>query len=79
MYVRIYVSAPPKSLNGTLAVDSSFQTLVVDFSSNLYTSYTTARSINTFFIESRISLFSVHLALFVQKDDIIMVAESHRY
>ena len=25
----------PKSLNGTLAVDSPFQTLAVDFSSNL--------------------------------------------
>ena len=32
MYVYVW---PPKSLNGTLAVDSPFQTLAVDFSSNL--------------------------------------------
>ena len=31
----IYVCDPQKSLNGTLVVDSPFQTLVVDFSSNL--------------------------------------------
>ena len=35
MYVCIYVCDQKKSLNGTLAVDSPFQTLVVDFSSNL--------------------------------------------
>ena len=33
MYVCIYIY--PKILNGTLAVDSPFQTLEVDFSSNL--------------------------------------------
>ena len=33
MYVFIYVTQ--KSLNGTLAVDSPFQILTVDFSSNL--------------------------------------------
>ena len=33
MYIIIYVT--PKSLNGTLAVDSPFQTLTVDFSLNL--------------------------------------------
>ena len=32
--ISMYVT-PPKSLNGTLAVDSPFQTLVVDYSSNL--------------------------------------------
>ena len=33
LYVPMYVTK--KSLNGTLAVDSPFQTLAVDFSSNL--------------------------------------------
>ena len=31
----IYINDPPKSLNDTLAVDSTFQTLAVDLSSNL--------------------------------------------
>ena len=44
-----YVCDPNKSLNGTLAVDSPFQTLAVDFSSNLWTS--SERSSNTFLIE----------------------------
>ena len=35
MYICIYVCDPPKRLNGTLAVDLPFQTLEVDFSSNL--------------------------------------------
>ena len=34
VHVCIYVSDHPKSLNGTLAVDELFQTLVVDFLSN---------------------------------------------
>ena len=33
--ITMYIVIPPKSLNGTLAGDSPFQTLVVDFSSNL--------------------------------------------
>ena len=33
--VCIFVCDPKKHLNGTLAVNSPFQTLVVDFSSNL--------------------------------------------
>ena len=48
MYIIMYVT--PKSLNGTLAVDSPFQTLTVDFSSNL-TSSTTAYSRNVFPVE----------------------------
>ena len=35
MYVYTYVCDLKKSLNGTSVVDSPFQTLVVDFSSNL--------------------------------------------
>ena len=35
VYVCMCICDPPKSLNGTLAVDSPFQTLAVDFSSNL--------------------------------------------
>ena len=31
----VHFETPQKSLNGTLAVDSLFQTLAVDFSSNL--------------------------------------------
>ena len=55
---------PPKHLNGILAVDSPVQTLAVDFSLNLYTSSTTARSRNTSFI---ISLFDAHLTLFLSE------------
>ena len=52
MYLYIYVyDQKKKILNGTLEVDSAFQTLVVDFSSNLETSSTTARSGNTFLVE----------------------------
>ena len=35
IYVYVYICDPPKSLNGTLVVDSPFQTLAVDFSLNL--------------------------------------------
>ena len=36
MYVCMYnVCDPKKCLNGSLAVDSPFQTLAIDFSSNL--------------------------------------------
>ena len=35
IYVCVCVYDPPKSLNGTLVVDLSFQTLAVDFSLNL--------------------------------------------
>ena len=51
MLASIYVCEPPKNLNGTLAVDPSFQTLAVDISSNLQTSSTTARSRNAFLVE----------------------------
>ena len=35
LYVGMYIMCdPPKSLNGTLAVDLPFQSLVVDFSLN---------------------------------------------
>ena len=35
MYVCLYACDPQKRLNGTLVVDSPFQTLTIDFSSNL--------------------------------------------
>ena len=35
MFIYIYMNVTPKKLNGTLAVDSPFQTFAVDFSSNL--------------------------------------------
>ena len=35
LYIYMCVYDPPKSLNGTLAVDLPFQTLAVDFSLNL--------------------------------------------
>ena len=35
LYIYIYVTPPKKSLNGTLAVDSPFQTIEVDFLSKL--------------------------------------------
>ena len=49
MYVCMW-PPPTKSLNGTLAIDSSFQTLIVDFSLNLETISTTAHSRNAFLI-----------------------------
>ena len=33
-YIIIHLCDPPKNFNGTLVVDSPFQTLAVDFSSN---------------------------------------------
>ena len=48
-FIRLYICDPPKSLNGTLAVDLPIQTLMVDFSLNLWTSSTTAQ--NTLLIE----------------------------
>ena len=51
IYTDIYVYDPPKSLNGTLAVDLPFQTLAVDFSMNLKTSSTIVHSRNAFLIE----------------------------
>ena len=72
MYVYI------ESLNCTLVVDSPFQILVVDFSLNLRTSSTTRTpEMLSLLSKSRISLFNVHLALFVQ-DDTITDAESNR-
>ena len=58
----------PKSLNGTLVVYSPFQTLVVNFSSN-YRLVLPLRAPETLssLSKSRISLFNVHLALFVQR------------
>ena len=50
LYVSIHVTCQ-KSLNGTLAADLHFQTLVVDFSSNLQTSSATVCSSNAFLIE----------------------------
>ena len=47
--VYMYVT-PQKSLNGTIAVNLSFQTLAVDLSSNLLTSSTTAHFRNAFLI-----------------------------
>ena len=53
LYVCIYVCDPPKSFLGTLVLNLPFQTLAVDFSSNLLTKFssTTARFRNVFFIE----------------------------
>ena len=46
----LFICEPPQSLNGTLAI-KPFQTLAVDFSSNLQTRSTTAHSRNAFLIE----------------------------
>ena len=35
VYIYMYICVIQKSLNGTLAVDSPFQTLAVDFSLNI--------------------------------------------
>ena len=78
--VYIYIHDAPKSLNGTLAVNLPFQTLMVEFSLNLI--YRLALPLHppetlSSLSKSRISSFNVHLALFVRRNDIIMVAESH--
>ena len=47
VHLYTYVCDAKKSLNGTLAVDSPFQILTVDFLSNLYLpSYNSAISMN---------------------------------
>ena len=77
--VRLYVYMiydPNKSLNGTLAVDSPFQTLTVDFSLHLYTSSTTACSRNAFLVEY-IKDFLAPCSI-CPKDDITLVTESYR-
>ena len=68
IYVYMYVYDPIESLNGTLAVDLPFQTLAVDFLSNLYRLALPLRAPETTssLSKSRISLFNVPLALFVQ-------------
>ena len=63
--VHLYVYDPPKSLKGTLAVDLPFQTLTVDFSSNLLTRLLCAPETLSSLSKSSISLFNVHIALFV--------------
>ena len=69
LYVRIYVCDPPTSFLDTLVLNLPFQTLAVDFLSNLLTSSTTARFRNVFSLsKSRISIFNVHLALFVRRN-----------
>ena len=63
MYIIMYVTQ--KSLNGTLAVDSPFQTLAVDFSSNsLYYCMLQKR----FPVEKiKDFLYDAHLALLVRR------------
>ena len=62
----MYIYDPQKSLNDTLAVDSPFQTLAVDFSSNLTLPLRTPETLSSL-SKSRISLFNAHPALFVKK------------
>ena len=66
---------PPKSLNGTLAVDLPFQTLAIDYLPNLSPLHTP--EMLSSMSKSRISLFNADLALFVRRIT-IMVAESRR-
>ena len=61
MYVCIYICGP-KKINRTLAINLTFQTLSVDFSSILWISSTTACSRNAF-----LNLFNAHLDLFVRR------------
>ena len=78
IYMYYVYMRPQKSLNGTLAVNSPFQTLVVDFSSNLYTRSTTARFRNAFLVVNHGFPYLMHTCSICPKDDTITVAESHR-
>ena len=66
--VCVRIMTTQKSLNGTLAVESSFQTLAVD----LWLIYRLALQLRapetlSWLSKSRISLFNAHLALFVRR------------
>ena len=50
LHMYVYIYDHQKSLKGTL-VDSPFQTLAVDFSSNLLNSSIASRSRNAFLVE----------------------------
>ena len=78
LYMYYVHMRPQKSLNGTLAVNSPFQTLVVDFSSNLYTRSTNARFRNAFLVVNHGFPYLMHTCSICPKDDTITVAESHR-
>ena len=68
MYNYIYVCDPKKGLNGTLFIDSHFQTLVVDFFSNYRLALPLhAPEMLSSLSKSRISLFNAHFALFVRR------------
>ena len=59
---------PHKSLNGTVVVDSPFQTLMVDFSSYYRLALPLCASEMLSSIgKSRITLFNVHLAIFSEE------------
>ena len=62
--VCMYVTK--KSLNGTLAVDSPFQTLVVEIFYGLALPLCAPETLSSF-SKSRISLFNEHLALFIRR------------
>ena len=65
-YVGIYVCGPPKSLNGTLAIDSRFETFAVGLLVEFITSSTTAHSRNaTLSSKSRIFLYIMHTLLYL--------------
>ena len=59
--VHLYVYDPQKSWNDTLAVDSPFQKITEDFSSNTH-----SRNISLL-SKSKIYLFNAHLALFFRR------------
>ena len=67
--VHLYVYDPKKNLNDTLAVDSPFQTLAVDISSNIYRlalPLCTPETLSSL-SKSRITLINVHHAIFVRR------------
>ena len=66
--IYVYVCDPKKGLNGTLFIDSHFQTLVVDFFSNYRLALPLhAPEMLSSLSKSRISLFNAHFALFVRR------------
>ena len=67
--IYMYSYDPKKNLNDTLAVDSPFQTLAVDVSSNIYRlalPLCTPEMLSSL-SKSRITVINVHLTIFVQR------------
>ena len=67
--VHLYVYDPKKNLNDTLAVDSPFQTLAVDVSSNIYRlalPLCTPEMLSSL-SKSIITIINVHLAVYVRR------------